>query len=320
MDTGLTMKNALLVVHGPSGYCLLDGNGGEIGQRATRRSPNPDWRNLLNRVSNAVDLWEKDPVYDKPAVAHWLNDAGYRTADGKKFTSRKVTEDILGWLFERQVIFTWGMGALTPSTTQRYIRRYQRYGDNVRNSIERMRRAYRTRLGVEPSRLGHPKKEDKELFQALGNAPEGLDIPIWETFLVSMGALRNLRTKFRVDDRARFVVDVETESPMHALTLTLFIDRVFNKRNTRTCKECGDEFVPLRRTQQFCERRPSHEKRWTTRFNAHKKAAVRRAEEHGGTPAEIARKAQLIFRKEYPNEQRERTAIHIVAKKKLRRK
>src|SRR5581483_9681423 len=295
----LNVPNALLQITGPSAWCALGKDGQRLGLVPRWGVDHPrDWRMLRQRLMNLG--FEKAIAPTPAALAKWLDDAGYILQDGhcnRHFTSDDFRvagtglNPIVSWLFEWAVVVTWGMGpAFGPQAAKRQVKRFRQY-------------QRRTALYA-PMEQPHTQRPDAlaMLYEDLGGAPEYLDIRTWDEFF-SVGAIEHSRAKFRLNSSMRPIVEMEALSPMHAIVLTVYIDRLFTKREMGTCKLCKQKFERRFRNQLFCSAPPqgiSHQTLWKTRLRRAKVRLIRAARERAPRANDwvwIAKAAQRDLKK-----------------------
>lgn len=255
----LTLTNVLLVVKSPEARSILGSGGEDLGQ--SEGVIENDWRTLRDRLI-PIFLKENPARSDE---ADWLRDAGYliRTKNGDYSpTPDLITDEIEGWLFHWSVLIGWGMDTFDPRSAPQQKKRFAQY-------LRRM---------CEARRHGLPAPETETLFEDLGGAPEYPKIELWEEFLSGMGTVQPLRSTFSMHSSTQPVIEIVAGSPMHAVSLTVFIDRVFTQRELGRCKWCGQMFTKHGHNQMFCPPilgRVSHQSLWKTRFRRDKVKATR---------------------------------------------
>lgn len=223
----------------------------------------------------------------------WLRDAGYLIRDNAgdhSPTADLITDEIEGWLFEWSVLIGWGMDTFDPRSAPQQKKRFAQY-------LARAREARRNNL---------PAPQTETLFEDLGGAPEYPNIELWEEFLLGMGTVQPLRSTFSMHSSGQPIIEIAAISPMHAISLTVFIDRVFTQRELGQCKWCGQMFTKHGYNQMFCPQilgRVSHQSLWKTKFRRDKVKAIRAAtEEKGKKWNKVAAVATATMKAGYPEE------------------
>ena len=287
MDT-VNLQNALFVIGDIAANSVLNPDGAEIGK--AEHPVQRKWRRLRNRLPNLFIHGE----YRRAEVARWLNDAGYMTVCGNsngEFTEERVTPKIEQRVRDWAYIVSWGLATFEPSAVSMVRKRFDQY-HNAR-------------------RRGHIAPSTASLFSDLGAADS--DIRVWEEFLVGMVTTDTIPARFALHHAGRPEISIAPESPMHAIVLTIFVDRVLTKRKLTRCKQCGREFVGRTKGQMFCPPTGyglSHQSLWKTRFRRAKVKAVKKAHETAGKKWDrVASRATAILRKQYPEEPMDKLRI-----------
>jgi hypothetical protein len=282
----LNLENVQLVIKGPPEHRVLNKHGRDSGDYG--HPTNRKWRTLRSQLCKLFDTEQ----IDKGKIAQWLNDAGYlarSSAQNVPFTENLVTRDILYRVFEWGFITNWAMSTIDPISAPRFRRRLGKYLQNMRKALK--------------NQFAAPDSEG--LFEDLDNAPS-LDIHLWEMFLMGFGAEHPRPANLSLGPSARPVLEIAAESPIHAIMLTVFMDRVFTKKTFSRCKWCHRRFPARNENQMFCsapEYGTRHQSLWKTKFRREKVKAVKQATQKAGQNwTRVARIASEIVHKKYPQE------------------
>lgn len=287
MDT-VNLQNVLLEIEPIRRCFILEADGSEGG---TSEGPaRGNWRKLRGSLPN---LFLTDD-YNREEIAHWLNEAGYVAALRKgfgPFTAELVTEQVEKRVYHWAYLISWSWASFRRDSLRPLIRRVDRY------------RGARDKGYIAPT---------TRLFRDLGT-DETLNFREWEPFLKGLATSESIPGRLALHEDGRPVMAITPDSPMHAIVLTIFLDRVLTRRKLSQCKWCRHKFVARTQGQMFCpptKRGASHQSLWKTRFRRDKVKATREAmKKVGKNWKKVAALASKKMKASYPKEPRSKLLV-----------
>jgi hypothetical protein len=328
--TSLNLQNVLLTVAGPRFRCALLPDGLEFVRRPFGNVRNGVDYRVQDEQESVFDPipnnWRKRRlelmrlnVENRDDVARWLNTVGYAAetegrheyglAD-KLFTPPTVTDQIVRWLYEWKQVVTWAMTSFTPLAARRKIRQLRAHKSEESKAVSRRAVHYAAHPEIPEDKIVlFPSKFTEQLMQTL-RAPRHLNSFTVTEFLGGVFG-QTTRATFDVDDGGRPILQIGTWTPMQAIVLTVFIDRLFTKQEEGVCKG----------NQKFCELRDgrtSHQSLYKTMLGRAKERAFRESVRLGrrneNLPS-LIRTAERQLKKRFPTETQE--GLKILASSKM---
>ncbi len=239
-----SVQNGKLLSAGVYRFMGVDEEYRQAEDEARERLKHRDWRTLREHLL-------KLNIADQSSVAEWLNAAGYAPSPSRaSWRSVDVTSELAEALARHRDVFAW-MLQLEVSAFRHAVKAAVDWFDEKRAVRGVQLEAAATSLETPIPRLKDPEND----FYRRTSAPWALSFTLLQIFLQGTGQAPVWLAEFRWDREGVPSVQVQGNTPLEVIGLSIHIDRNFSARQWAFCAKCGGAFERGRGNERFCSPR-----------------------------------------------------------------